>query len=360
MRVLLWMAGAGIIPGGHKTQLEQTSRHLQILGVDAEVSFEDNPDIEGFDLVHGFSLSPSHIRRCRQRGLPTALSTIYWSKAYTSSQQSIGNRMATLQTRAHMAMVLLRSAALGQHVVKCEALVERIQMTRIAYEMVDLLLPNSELEAITIKAELGTTTPYHIVPNAVDHIRFNTNRVTTYERDHVLYAGRIEPHKNQLGLIKAMSRSTIPVVILGPPHPHHTPYYEECKRCATSNIKLLPGVPHEELPDLYRAAKVHVLPSWFETTGLVSLEAALCGSNIVTTDRGYAREYFQDFAWYCDPSDPRSIRRAIEDAYRSPTRTGLQDRILNNFTWEHTAQATLEGYEQLLRRTKSHVQNLLP
>ena len=80
-------------------------------------------------------------------------------------------------------------------------------------------------------------------------------------------------------------------------------------------VQLQDSVEHAELAPLYRASKVHALPSWSETTGLVSLEAALCGCNIVTTDRGYTRDYFGDMAWYCDPYDNRSIRRAVEAAH---------------------------------------------
>jgi len=38
--------------------------------------------------------------------------------------------------------------------------------------------------------------------------------------------------------------------------------------------------------------QVHMLPSWFETTGLSSIEAAVMHCNIVITDKGDTREYF--------------------------------------------------------------------
>ena len=109
-------------------------------------------------------------------------------------------------------------------------------------------------------------------------------------------------------------------------------------------------LPYSELTALYESARVHVVPSSFETTGLVSLEAALSGCNIVTTDRGYAREYLGDNAWYCDPSDSRSIAEAVLAAWESPPDPSLRARILDNYTWDHTARATLEGYLQALHR----------
>ncbi|GIW69594.1 MAG: hypothetical protein KatS3mg101_0341 [Patescibacteria group bacterium] len=40
------------------------------------------------------------------------------------------------------------------------------------------------------------------------------------------------------------------------------------------------------MPDYYRNAKVCVSASWFETTGLTSLEALFCGTNAVAAVRG--------------------------------------------------------------------------
>ena len=68
---------------------------------------------------------------------------------------------------------------------------------------------------------------------------------------------------------------------------------------------------HKDLAALYQKARVHVLPSCFETTGLVSLEAALSGCRIATTNRGFAREYLLDHATYLDPADPASIAQIV-------------------------------------------------
>ena len=95
---------------------------------------------------------------------------------------------------------------------------------------------------------------------------------------------------------------------------------------------------------------MHATPSLFETTGLVSLEAALGGCNVVTTSRGHAREYLGDLAWYCDPGDTSSIRRAVLAAYEAPIQDTLSKHVLDNFTWDHTARATLAGYRLLLDR----------
>jgi glycosyltransferase involved in cell wall biosynthesis len=81
-----------------------------------------------------------------------------------------------------------------------------------------------------------------------------------------------------------------------------------------------------------------------ETPGLAALEAAAQGASIAITEVGCTREYFVDLASYCDPGDEASIRAAVDDALVRPPDARLRDRILQNFTWDHTAQAFLEAY----------------
>jgi glycosyltransferase involved in cell wall biosynthesis len=89
------------------------------------------------------------------------------------------------------------------------------------------------------------------------------------------------------------------------------------------------------------------VPSWFETTGLVSLEAALSGCSIATTDRGHAGEYFDGYAWYLDPEVDDSILRAVRNAWAHPPSPELRARILDRYTWSHVAEATLAAYRTL-------------
>jgi glycosyltransferase involved in cell wall biosynthesis len=348
MKVLLWMIG-GEAPGGHRIQIEQTTSHLRAMGLDCEMAVDGIADVASYDLVHGFGLSPESIRKCRLAGVPVVLSTIYWSRAYTTGTHAHRGALASLQNRARMGFVLLRSAMLGLHIEKCEAMVERLQRTRVAFEMADLLLPNSKAEASQIDFDLGVTTPMEVVPNAVDDKSF-TLPDSSHERSGVLYVGRFEPHKNQLGLLRALRGSDIPLTLAGPPHPDHPEYHAQCLREGGANVQIIPAVPHDQLPALYQKFKVHVLPSWFESTGLVSLEAALCGCNVVTTSRGYAGEYFGNFAWYCDPANDASIRKAVGQAYAAPFKQVLRERILANYTWKHTARATAAAYDHVMRR----------
>jgi glycosyltransferase involved in cell wall biosynthesis len=105
----------------------------------------------------------------------------------------------------------------------------------------------------------------------------------------------------------------------------------------------------------YQKAKVHVLPSWFETTGLSSLEAAAAGCTIVISDRGDAGEYFGDQAFYCNPASPASIYETISKAAAAPLSVALRQRVAEQYTWAQATAATLRAYTELITdETSSH------
>ena len=104
----------------------------------------------------------------------------------------------------------------------------------------------------------------------------------------VLCVARIEGIKNQYNLIRALNDTAYKLILIGDAAPNQKGYYRQCKKIAAANISFLDYLPQEQLVDHYAAAKVHVLPSWFEVCGLSSLEAAAMGCRLVITDNGYA------------------------------------------------------------------------
>ena len=164
----------------------------------------------------------------------------------------------------------------------------------------------------------------------------------------VVCAARIEGIKNQLNLIKALNNTRFNLYLIGNAAPNQQDYYNECKRTAAANVFFINNIPQPKLVEYYSRAKVHVLPSWFETTGLSSLEAAAMGCNIVAGNRGDAKEYFDDRAFYCDPASPQSILAAVESAAGSSIDPALEQQIRTKFTWEQAALSTIRAYKAII------------
>ena len=164
----------------------------------------------------------------------------------------------------------------------------------------------------------------------------------------ILCVARIEGRKNQLNLIRAIANTKYRLVLVGAVSTNQMNYYNQCKQAAGPNVEFVDFIEQDLLLDYYRKAKVHVLPSWFETTGLSSLEAAAMGCNIVITRKGDAYEYFENDAYYCDPESPDSIFQAIDQAASNKITEGLSSKVLNQFTWEIAAKKTMEAYVEIL------------
>jgi glycosyltransferase involved in cell wall biosynthesis len=239
------------------------------------------------------------------------------------------------------------------------------QTQRRLLEAADRVLPNSQSEADLLKETFALNgnfqTKVDVVPNGIDPELFepapapNANFAANYGvRDFVLEVGRISPVKNQLGVIEALFDSTIPIVFVGQPAVEMPEYAEHCRVRAAErgNVIFIDRMPHEELPGIYALAAVHVLPSWRETPGLVSLEAAASGCAVVTTSIGSTRDYFGDMAWYCYSDDYAEIRRGVEAALQKPRPAKLRDHVLSNFTWQHAGEATLTAYHHALARVE--------
>jgi glycosyltransferase involved in cell wall biosynthesis len=125
------------------------------------------------------------------------------------------------------------------------------------------------------------------------------------------------------------------------------------RRHGPADLLVMPHLPQAELASAYTACRVHALPSWAETCGLVNLEAGACGAAVVAGVLGYECEYLGDLADYCDPADVDSIAAAVRRAWdrRDPARADrLRRRVLDRFTWAETARATFDAYRRVLRR----------
>jgi len=344
--------------GGEETQVSKTREHLIKLGVTVDISRVLEPNLSGYDVLHLFQLTaPStyvQALNAKRQGVPVALSTIYWSHAeyrargrYLSWPKRLFNQL-TGSEQLRESLGQLYWWITGRTWSNYNYLGRRRQILQLA----DIWLPNARMEVEILEAEHGVRRPFLVVPNAAD-VRFATADPGPFIHqyglsDFVMYGGRIDDKKNVLGLIRALRGTGISLVIVGPGNIYQQGYVAACHRAADNYVHFLGPMTQTDLACAYAAAKVHVLPSWFDVPGLSSLEAGLAGCNVVTTDRGATREYFGDLAWYCDPGNPISIRRAVLAALEAPRDHRLRDHILVHYTWVHAAQRTLEAYTRVV------------
>ena len=116
------------------------------------------------------------------------------------------------------------------------------------------------------------------------------------------------------------------------------------------NIEILGFVSDEELISLYNRAKVFALPSINEGVGLVALEAAMHGCNIVITDLGGPKEYYPSgMAHLVNPYNIDNIGRAIMKAMGDNTsQPKLHDYIENEYNVSSCTDLLIEHYKKIL------------
>lgn len=316
------------IPAGDTIQVIKTKAALERLGIEIDLDLSLNPDLAEYQLIHCFNITnidgiKTQIENARQQGCPVVLSPVYWNMEEFFKINSLD-----------------KLAWWNQGMAARKDILNKVQ----------LILPNSKSEMCQLKMDFKFDTPFQVVPNGVDAAFYDAcpdEFIQEYElKDFILCVGRVCQRKNQLTVIQALKETELQVVFIG--DFFDLTYYRQCLQLGGERVKFLPRFPHEQLASAYAAAKVHILASWFDTPGLVNLEAGLAGCNLVVSNQGTAVEYFNDLVWYCSPNDSRTITSTVLEAYHSPQVDDLQSHILRNFTWQQIGEATLEAYNRLL------------
>lgn len=355
MRVVMTMPLSALaFLGGHRVQMERTAQALRDRGLLVDVVAVEDADYANADVVHAFGASFAQARALRGRKIPLTISPIYWGAEYTINFEH-GTRRRRASDRVRRALLDGASALAGTDAARLRARAAPLLELAGVVAQADLLLPNSCLEALRLQEDLGVTVPWQLVTNAIDDQVFglqvdSPSADNDWETVDVLCVGRVEPHKNQLALIRACQRAGLSLRIVGPHHPSHLDYLAACRRAGGRSVMFVDAVRQQQLPSLYQAARVHALPSWYETTGLSNLEAAAEGLAVVTTDRGFAREYFGDDAAYCNPASRRSLVTALRAALAAGPSPLLRQRVLVQCNWRVAAEQTEAGYLSALGR----------
>jgi glycosyltransferase involved in cell wall biosynthesis len=207
----------------------------------------------------------------------------------------------------------------------------------------------------------------HVVLSGYDSQRFTPRPgdIVDGRSSYVLYIGNVMPHKNLLRLAEAFAlvarRASVNLVIRGSGRAAHVQSLR--KRIAElgieSRVDWQPYALPDELPRLYRGARMLLLPSLYEGFGLTALEAMACGTPVVAANTSSIPEVIGDAGLLVDPRDTDSITDAI---LRLLTDGALRKELVarglaraKDFSWERTARRVLEvldeaaGFEGLPR-----------
>ncbi|MDN3490859.1 MULTISPECIES: glycosyltransferase family 4 protein [unclassified Pseudoalteromonas] len=339
--------------GGDTVQMLNTKRELEALGIEVDIDLGITRNVKQYDIVHVFNLMRSYegslaIWQAKAASVPVVYSSIYWD---FSEFNKVG-RQSQLHNFLHehfseFTVEKFKESVRGIREGNALSYTRYMLSTfKKTLEEVDLFLPNSVNEGELIRTRILPNAQYHVVHNAVDSGIFNLQKGQA-RNQKALTVARLDPRKNVDAIIK--SKLLLEVDIFGAKAPNHSIYYDKLLESKPKNISFKGAIDNAELATIYNRYSMHILPSWLETPGLSQLEAAACGCNIVSTDRGSASEYFGAFAEYCDPSKPETIKHAVERVINNTREPkAMSEFVLDNYTWKKTAAQTLMAYKSVL------------
>ena len=342
--------------GGDLVHAEELARALRERGHEVQILSGPSSSEEygRFDIAHFFNLhtpefTEGEMRKARAAGVALALSPIFWDA-----------RAEWLVARSPLWSRLARAVGRPTAVRLARIRIERATrvwrtLNESILSLADVVMPSGSSEIGPLRGLRRELPPVRVVPVGIRPEAFDPSVPRPYptelaERgveEYVLVAARVDRHKNQAALCRALRGRGLRVVLAGERVDEAV-----ARECEAEGAILLGRVPREALLSLYAHARVHALPSFYDVPGLASLEAAAMGCGIVSTAFGTARDYFGDAAFYCDPGEDRSIRESVLDAWESGRKPGLSESVRARFTWEEAARLTVEAYE-MARDAKS-------
>ena len=337
MKILLQgRATVGERRGGDSTVAAVLADQFLARGHEVVVSAQPPPTLVGFDVVHAINLDRSVLTQTEQfvraavaSGRRLVVTPLWWPlDAYVAS-------MGAVERLAFLGRGLGVVRAVHERRFSSLPSVRRRQAAILA--AANVVCPSGRAEAFALQDAFGP------VPAAV--VAFGTARTPPAEegpRHGVLCVARIDPRKNQLGLIKAMRGTGVPLRLVGTPEVFPD-YARPCRLAAGDDVEMAGFLPESALLQAYQEARVHALPSFFELPGLTSLDAAVSGAAVVAGRAGTAPDYFGPAASYCN-TQPASIRNAVLQAYEAGPPPGLATTIAATYSWDHTAEGYLEAY----------------
>jgi glycosyltransferase involved in cell wall biosynthesis len=191
----------------------------------------------------------------------------------------------------------------------------------------------------------------HVIPGGYDARRFTAEAADSPPEGepYALYVGNVMPHKNLLGLVEAFDavarRFPARLVVRGWGRPAHVRALRERIDALglAPRIDWRPYAPAEDLPRLYRQARMLLLPSLYEGFGLTLLEAMACGTPVITSNVSSMPEVVGDAALLVEPADPEALAAAMLSVFTDDALAvdlGGRGRVRASlFSWEKAATA---------------------
>jgi D-inositol-3-phosphate glycosyltransferase len=244
----------------------------------------------------------------------------------------------------------------------------RLEMERRLIQQANRIIASTSDERIQIIRHCGATPgQVRVIPCGVDLKLFmpqdqqqaRAKLGLKRQLPVLLYVGRLDPFKGPDLLLRAaaLMEQETQIVIVGGKSAGDKETEKLRELAAQLNISkrvLFTGArPQHELPMLYSAADVTVVPSYHESFGLAAVESLACGTPVVATRvGGLTTVVHHGETGYLVPRCPGFFAERLDTLLQSPAllkqmRLAARPSILQ-FSWKNVASKVQDVYEDVI------------
>ncbi|WP_079913842.1 glycosyltransferase family 1 protein [Paenibacillus sp. 32352] len=234
---------------------------------------------------------------------------------------------------------------------KCDHIIaDSLQTKQDIIKLLDI--PDDKIDVVHLAAD------EHFIPIA--DVKPVLNKYNLPER-FILFVGTLEPRKNLLGLLKSYLilkqnyNYSEKLVIVGAKGWKYNPIFDWVQQNnLEEDITFTGFIDDADLPAIYSAATVFVLPSIYEGFGLPLLEAMQCGTPVIGSDISSIPEIIEESGFLIQPDDyptwAETIHKMISNENLRKHYSQLALHQASKFTWEKTAIETKNIYYKVLNK----------
>ncbi len=326
--------------GGLQIQILETIRELKILGVEASLFNSNNDRLENYDLIHVFSAINGNYRMieaAKDVAKPVVISPLVrpdWTK-YTGIRARFFERIVGRLSGWHV------------HTIFQEL------NTSLHLSDAIIALGNVEKKSIT-EAFLISPEKINVIPNGIPQRFFDADpemfsSYLSIDEGFILCVAAINPHKNQLSLIRALKDTSYKIVLIGQCLATDKKYLSEI--LSYPNVLYLGSMDYDSplLSSAYAAADLFCLPSYSEVMPLSVLESLAAGTPVVMTkhhsmDLKSMTQVIREIT----PNNSNDICKSLNELQALNCSVGDCKKSVKDFSWQNVAESILAVYQSLL------------
>lgn len=198
-----------------------------------------------------------------------------------------------------------------------------------------------------------------IIPNGMNNFNELPNNqlkeIYNYigeRKNYILQVGRFDKNKNQLNVIKAMRNEDIDLVFIGGPQGENDDYYIKCKEAADGykNIHFLGWIESDSpiIKSAYQNADLVIVPSYYETFGMVILEAISAGKKVAVSNTLPILEYDIIKSGIFNPDNIEDIKSKTLEVLKNKELNVNLENVRKNFDWDNIVEKHIKCYREMI------------